>query len=58
MSYDKIFFTYVCDNTKMFDNTAIADRFRTVSRSNDSYSTYVVNLVYGPNRPIHNNSRT
>ena len=37
--------------TKKFDLTAIADRLRTVSWSNYSYPTGVVNLVYGP--PSH-----
>ena len=38
--------------TKKFDNTAVADRLRTVSWSNYGNPTGVVNLVYGPNLPI------
>ena len=42
--------------TKKFDYTAVADRLRTVSWSNYSHSTGVVNLVYGPNLPTPHNS--
>ena len=38
--------------TKKFDYTAVADRLRTVSWSNYSHPTGVVNLVYGPNLPV------
>ena len=41
--------------TKKFDYTA--DRLRTVSWSNYSHPTGVVNLVYGPNLPTPRNSR-
>ena len=43
--------------TKKFDYTAVADRLRTVSWSNYSHPTGVVNLVYGPNLPTPRNSR-
>ena len=43
--------------TKKFDNIAVADRLRTVSWSNYSHSTGVVNLVYGPNLPTPRNNR-
>ena len=43
--------------TKKFDYIAVADRLRTVSWSNYSHPTGVVNLVYGPNLPTHRNSR-
>ena len=42
---------------KKIDNTAVADRRRTVSWSNYGHSTGVVNLVYGPNLPTPRNSR-
>ena len=35
--------------TQKFDYTAVADRLRTVSWSNYSHPTCVVNLGYGPN---------
>ena len=38
--------------TKKFDETAIAERLRTVSSSNYSHPTGVVNLVYGPTFPL------
>ena len=38
--------------TKKFDKTAIADRLRTVSWSNYSHPTGVVNLVYGSTFPL------
>ena len=44
------------NDPKTFDYTAIADRLRTVSWSNNSHSTSVVNRVYGPNPPIYRNS--
>ena len=43
--------------TKKFDDTAVADRLRTVSWSNNDHPTGVVNLVYGPNLPTPRNSR-
>ena len=43
--------------TKKFDNTAVADRLRTVSWSNYGHPTGVVNLVYEPNLPLPRNSR-
>ena len=43
--------------TKKFDDTAVADRLRTVSWSNCGHLTGVVNLVYGPNLPTPRNSR-
>ena len=43
--------------TKKFDNTAVADRHRTVSWSNYDHLTGVVNLVYGPNLPTPCNGR-
>ena len=43
--------------TKKFDYTAVADRLRTVSWSNYSHPTSIVNLVYGPNLPTPRNSR-
>ena len=43
--------------TKKFDLTAVADRLRTVSWSNYSHPTGVVNLVYGPNLHTPRNSR-
>ena len=43
--------------TKKFDYTAVADRLRTVSWSNYSHPTGVVNLVYWPNLPTPRNSR-
>ena len=42
--------------TKKFDYIAIADRLRTVSWSNYSHPTVVVNLVYGSNLPTPRNS--
>ena len=38
--------------TKKFDYTAIADRLRTVSWSNYSHPTGVVNLFTGPTFPL------
>ena len=38
--------------TKKFDYTSVADRLRTVSWSNYSHPTGVVNLVYGPRNSI------
>ena len=38
--------------TKKFHYTAIVDRLRTVSWSNYSHPTGVVNLVYGPTFPL------
>ena len=43
--------------TKKCEYTAVADRLRTVSWSNYSHPTGVVNLVYGPNLPTPRNSR-
>ena len=43
--------------TKKFDYIAVADQLRTVSWSNYSHPTGVVNLVYGPNFPTPRNSR-
>ena len=48
---------YTNNATKKFDYTAAADRLRTVSWSNYSHPTGVVNLVYGPNLPTPRNSR-
>ena len=42
---------------KKFDNTAVADRQRTVSWSNYGHPTGVVNLVFGPKLPTPRNSR-
>ena len=38
--------------TKKFDYTAVADQLRTVSWSNYSHPTGVVNLVYGQTFPL------
>ena len=43
--------------TKKFDWTAVADRLRTISWSNYSHPTGVVNLAYGLNLPTPRNSR-
>ena len=42
--------------TKKFNYTAVADQLRTVSWSNYSHPTGVVNLVYRPNLPSLCNS--
>ena len=44
------------NTTKKFDYTVVVDRLRTVSWSNYSHPTGVVNLVYGPNLPTSRNS--
>ena len=61
-SYDKRLYTNrnvknANNATKKFDYTAVEDRLSTVSWSNYSHPTGVVNMVYGPNLPTPRNRR-